>query len=128
MLKINKNTTNSLVFTLNEKVTLENPNFLLELYSNQNHDSTVMRLSGDTSTNVIRYNEFNITETTTSDLENMVVNLDEGTYDYYVWETSGSTLELSGATSIVESGKVVVKGSGSTQTTFENNDKEYTFE
>ena len=128
MIKITKNQTNNVVLTLNEKTTISNANYLLELFSNQNHDSKVVRLSGDTSTNLDRYNQFPIVETSTDDLDNGQISLLEGTYDYFAYETTGSTLSLSGA-SIIESGKLIVISTGSTvTTTFDDNNDEYTFE
>lgn len=127
MIKILKNQTNNIVFTLDEKTTISNVNYLLELFSNQNHDSKVVRLTGETSANIKRYNQFPITESTTDNLNIGQINLNAGTYDYYVWQTSATTLALSSATSIIESGKCVVIGSATTEVTFTNNNNEYTF-
>lgn len=133
MIKIQKNQSNSVPFTLNEKTTLTGSSltYLLELYSNQNNTTKVLRLSGDTSSNPTRWNEYTIIETGgTESLGSAIVSLEAGTYDYYVWQTTASTLSLSAATSIVESGKCKVKGTGTTYTTFNNttNPEGYTFE
>lgn len=121
MIIINKDTINTVPFTLNEKTTLTGNtlSYLLELYNNANDTTKVLRLSGDTSTNPTRWNEYTITETgTTENLNLAIVTLEAGTYDYYVWETSASTLSLSAATSIVESGKCKVIGSATTYNTY----------
>jgi len=127
MIKIIKNQSNNVVLTLNEKTTISDANYLLELFSNQNHDSKVVRLTGDTSANIIRYNEFPVVENASEDLDNGIIELEAGTYDYFVWQSSASTLSLSAATSIVESGKCVVIGTGTTSTTFTDSNNEFTF-
>jgi hypothetical protein len=80
-------------------------------------------LTGDTSPNINRWNEYQWTSGTTS-------GLIAGTYDYFVYQTSGSTLSLSGMTTedIVESGLATVIGTNPTQTTYNNPVEEYTFE
>jgi hypothetical protein len=118
MISLNQNETNIVVLTLNEKNVGSNPYFL-QLYSNQNKDNTLLELTGDTSTNVNRYNRYEIDETP--------LNLIVGQYDYFVHQFSGSTVAMSASTNIVESGKCVVFGTGTTTTTFENNNEEYTF-
>jgi hypothetical protein len=118
MITLNQNETNIVVLTLNEKKIGNNPYFL-QLYSNQNKDNTLLELTGDTSTNVVRYNRYNIDESP--------LNLIVGEYDYFVHQYSGGTVTLSASTNIVESGKCRVFGTGTTSTTFENNNEEYTF-
>lgn len=131
MIKITKNQSNSVPFTLNENTTLSGSSltYLLELYSNDNNKNTVLRLSGDTSSNPNRWNEFTIIETgTTENLGQAIVSLEAGDYDYFVWQTTASTLSLSAATSIVESGKCKVIGTGTTYSTYNNTtDEGYTF-
>ena len=130
MITLSTNTENFPTLTLNEKATLNNPNWLLAITSNSNHNTKVIRLSGDTSLNTARYNRFPITVTGSTDenLENGIVHLEPGTYDYQAWQTSGTTLALSAATSIVESGKLEVNGTGTTTTTYTNQLTDYTFE
>jgi hypothetical protein len=52
-----------------------------------------------------------------------------GQYDYFVYQTTGSTLTISGLTTsdVLESGLCDVIGTGTTQTTYINNKDEYTF-
>jgi len=130
MIYITKNQANGCVFTLNEKTTISNPNYLLELYSNANHSSKVLALSGDLSSDTTRYNKYSITEVYLSgeSLSTAEVNLEPGTYDYFAWQATGTSLSLSAATSIVESGKLTVLGTGTTSTTYTNPVTEYTFE
>jgi len=96
------------------------------VFSKQNHDSKVLRLSGDTSLNTIRYNEFLITESSTEDLDNGIISLGAGEYNYFVWQSSASTLSLSAATSIVESGLLTIVGTGTTEYSYTGTPSEYT--
>ena len=127
MIKIIQNQSNTTIFTLTEKTSIINANYLLKVFSNQNHDYKIMRLSGDTSANLARYNQFDIVESNSENLNAGIISLIPGTYDYFVYETSGATLSLTGAT-IVESGKMKVSGTGTTSSTFINNNNEITFE
>lgn len=97
-------------FTLTEKTTfpLSATTYILELYSNQLHGETLLFLTGETSPNIDRYNYYPINLTP--------YNLVEGTYDYKVWQTTGSTLSTTGLTTndVVESGLATIISSGST--------------
>jgi hypothetical protein len=119
MITIRKNEINSVILTLNEKTVGSNPYFL-QLYSNQNKNNILLPLTGDSSTNIIRYNQYSINESN--------FNLMAGEYDYYAHQYSGGTITLSASTNIVESGKCRVIGTGYTETIFENNTQNYTFE
>jgi len=118
MITLNQNEVNTVILTLNEKKVGNNPYFL-QLYSNQNKNNTLISLTGDTSTNVVRYNRYDVDESP--------LNLIVGQYDYFVHQYSGGTVSLSASTNIVESGKCVVFGTGTTTNTFTNNNEEYTF-
>ena len=121
MIKLYKNETNLVPFTLFEKTTLVGAEYICQLYSNQNHDLTTFWLTGDTTNNNARYNYFPINET--------ALNLLPGTYDYMVWQTTGATLTVSGLTvnDVVETGLCRVIGDTPTGSTFNNNKTEYTF-
>lgn len=114
MIKIIKGVTNSIPFTLNEKIVGTYSYFLLELYSNADKNSKVIRLGDERSTNTTRWNEFIIEETTSESLTQSRVNLVQGTYDYYVWQTATSSMLTSYASHILESGKCKVVGTQST--------------
>lgn len=96
-------------FTLVEKTTLPNPNYILDLFGKQKDNTTLLFLTGDTSNNTARYNYFPVDLTP--------YNLIEGQYNYRVWQTTGNTLTTSGLTTndIVESGLCYIENSGSTQ-------------
>jgi len=121
MIYISATTVTSVPFTLFEKTTLQGAEYFLQLFSNQNHDNTYLWLTGDTTTNNARYNYFPIDLTP--------YNLIGGTYDYFVYQTTGSTLSTSGLTinDVVESGLCTVLVPPTTGTTFNNPKNEYTF-
>jgi hypothetical protein len=121
MIYINKNQTNQLIFTLNEKRKFVDSNMILELYSNADKTNTYIFLpySADTSFNQNRWNQWDYIESN---------QLNEGQYDHRVYEWTGNTLTSVSGLTITESGKTVVIGSGSTIPTLPNNLTEYTFE
>jgi len=127
MLRINKNSTNTIILTLNETTTLVNPNYFIELYSIQNSVTKRFFLINDLSAQKIRYNEFIFTENAVEDLDNMVINLIVGDYTYKVYETLGNIIELENA-NLIEVGKLKVIDGDDTSYDFENNTQEYTFE
>lgn len=128
MIRITKGATNSCVFTLTEKTTLSNADYIIRFFSNQNHDNKLMFLNNDISPNKTRYNLFEIEETTNENLNNQKIELEETTYDYFIYETISATLSLDYAGDIVESGKVKVIGAGTASYTYNNQQQEYTFE
>jgi hypothetical protein len=90
MLKIQKNSSNNLVVTVTEKTTIDPAYYLLALRSNDNMNTTVVRLSGNTSPNIERYDKFVLDEVSLAnqDLENAKINLEAGsTYDYSIYQT-----------------------------------------
>ena len=108
---INKGQNNFLVFTLTEKVTLNNPYYLFS-FKHQVLMSTVNFIASDVSGFPTRYNKFLITETTgTVNLTSGVVSLPEtGFYEYAIYEqTSSSNLDISNTTGLLEIGMVKVE-------------------
>jgi hypothetical protein len=81
-------------------------------------------LTGETSPNINRWNWFPINLTP--------YNLIEGQYSYKVWQTTGSTLSITGLTTndVVETGLATITGSGATpNTVYTNlNPQQYVFE
>ena len=123
MITISADTPTLVPFTLYEKTTLSGATYILDLYSNQNHNHTLLYLTGDTTNNNMRYNYFPI-DTTGLDLIT-------GTYDYFVWQTTGNTLSTTGLTisDVVESGLCEIVGQNPyTGVTYNNPKTEYTFE
>lgn len=122
MIYIKKDKENKCVFTLTEKSTMDSP-YILSLYSNANRDVKLMFLNEDKSMNTLRYNQYNITEVEIDDedLEDQLINLQIGTYDYQVYQTPTPTLlDISGLDNshIIETGKLVVIGEKTTNDTF----------
>jgi hypothetical protein len=113
MITIPNYTTSLTPFTLTENTTypLDQVKYILELYSNQLHNNTILWLTGDTSPNIQRWNYYPINLTP--------YNLVSGTYDYKVYQTTGSTLSVSSLTTndVVESGLATLTTTGETQTT-----------
>jgi len=108
---LRKNQNNIVMFTLNESVTITNPSFILQIESKVDYTSKIMWLIDDLSLNNVRYNEY-IIETVNKideDLTDMKVFLDEGTYNFYVWQTESPNLDLNDALNIIESGKLIMK-------------------
>lgn len=116
---IQKNTVNTCIFTLAERTTLRPVYYLFE-FTNQQDNSTKVFLASDISVNKLRYNEFLIEETQTENLTSGKINLDllEG-WTYKIYEQSSSTnLDLTLTGSLVEIGRVDVKGPEITDETF----------
>ena len=131
MLKIQKNQENNLVVTVTEKTTISPAYYLLALYSNDNMSTTIVRLTGNTSSNTERYDKFVLTETTLAqqDLEMAKINLEAGsTYDYTFYQTpsiSGTSILGAG---IVERGLLKVEGQSTGSTTYTSSKTIITFE
>jgi len=117
---INKNTVNNCIFTLAEKTTLTPVYYLFEFINTQD-DSILTFTCTDISINKLRYNEFNIEETTNQDRLTGKITLDLlGSYTYNIYEQSSSTnLEVANTGGLVESGRIDVKGTETTDSTFE---------
>jgi hypothetical protein len=108
---INKGQNNFLVFTLTEKVTLNNPYYLFS-FKHQVLMSTVNFIASDVSGFPTRYNKFLITETTgTVNLTSGIVSLPEtGFYEYAIYQqTSSSNLNVANAEGLLEIGMVKVE-------------------
>jgi hypothetical protein len=131
MLKIQKNSSNNLVVTVTEKTTIDPAYYLLALRSNDNMNTTVVRLSGNTSPNIERYDKFILDEVSLANqyLENAKINLEAGsTYDYSIYQTPlTSGTSISGLT-IVETGLLKVSNPTITATTFNSPKTIITFE
>lgn len=116
MIYLNNNQSNSVALSLSNNVTITGSSvyFLFEFKNGQTGANTYFT-AADKSTNVLRYNLFDITLTGSS-----YTNLTAGTihlttngwYDYNVYQMTGQTnLSLSGVTGgAIERGKVLVSG------------------
>lgn len=107
MIRIIKDSENIIVVTLYENSTVSNPIYLFELV-NQQSNVKFYFISTDTSTNITRYNRFELIETTDPDTLNGEVELDgEGYYNYTVYQTD--LLNLDGLTEASEAVPNIVK-------------------
>lgn len=125
MIYINNFTGSTIVFTLNETTTLTgaNINYVLKLHSNTIQSDTYFLLTGDTSSNTNRYNQFTIDASSS-------LSAHTEQFDYSVYQISGTSYQVSGLTNnnIVETGLSQLISSGSTPTpTFTSNNQQYFF-
>jgi hypothetical protein len=111
MIRIPNYQTSLTPFTLFENTTfpLSATTYILELDGKQLNDQTLLFLTGETSSNINRWNWFPIDLTP--------YNLIQGQYSYKVWQTTGNTLTTTGLTTndVVETGAAWIYSSGSTQ-------------
>lgn len=116
---IQKNTVNTCVFSLAEKTTLD-PVYYLFAFTNTQDDTVLTFTCTDISVNKLRYNEFEIEETANEDRLTGKITLDLlGSYTYEIYEQSSSTnLDLASTGSLVEIGRIDVKGSEVEDETF----------
>mgnify|MGYP006921298838 CR=1 FL=1 len=107
MIRIVKDSENIIVVTLYENSTVSNPIYLFELV-NQQSNVKFYFISTDTSTNITRYNRFELIETENADTLNGEVELGgEGYYNYTVYQTD--LLTLDGLTEASEAVPNIVK-------------------
>lgn len=109
MIIIEKNSTNTCVFTLNENQTVTDHDWVFVF----THDFTgeVKTFTATDISTYPRFNEFVITDNTTENLFNGTVDLAIGDHTYKVYEmTQGSPadLDVNNALAMVEQGKVSV--------------------
>jgi hypothetical protein len=93
MLLITRSSSNVIVLTLTEKVTLTSPYFLFEFKCEQNQQRYYF-IAANTSSYTYRYDQFTVTETTAAlqDPANGSINLPYvGEYEYRVWEQASSS-------------------------------------
>ena len=127
MLIVAKNTNNTLIVTLTEKVTLTSPYYLFAFTSDVSQ-LTKYFISADISIHTDRYNEFLITETSgTEILTSGTITLNPtGQWTYRIYEqTSSTNLDPTLATTLLEIG--IVKVTGTATTYYTNNGLDNTF-
>jgi len=113
MILLNENSTNKVVVTLDENVTLTGATyFLFEFISDDTRESKFFT-ADDISTNPCRYNEFEVT--VTGGAENLTggtINLEPvGYYKYNVYQQESPTnLDPTLADGVVENGKLYLSG------------------
>lgn len=116
MILINKDTTNTIALSLSNNVTITGSAvYFLFKFTNAETRDSVLFTGADTSTNLLRYNKFEIVETgsTFTNLTASTINLEpNGWWDYEAYQMTGQTnTSLTGVTgNPLETGKVFVSG------------------
>ena len=126
MLVINKNSNNTLILTLTEKVTIASPTFLFKLTNDLTRES-VLFLSANLSSYKDRYDKFLITETSGTINVSSVIKLNPtGFWKYQIFEQASTSNLLESATgSMVENGKIKVIGTDTTFTVYNPTTRKY---
>lgn len=127
MLVINKNTNNTLIVTLQEKVTLTTPYYLF-VFTNDTTNEEVVFLQSNTSTHTDRYDQFLITERSTSlnASSGIIEFLPVGSWTYRIYEqASSSNLNPVNAGGLLETGQAKVIGTNETYSTYSGQDITY---
>lgn len=127
MVVINKNSNNTLILTLTEKVTIASPTFLFKLTNDLTRES-VLFLSANLSSYKDRYDKFLITETSgTVNFSSGVIKLNPtGFWKYQIFEQASTSNLLESATgSMLENGKIKVIGTDTTFTVYNPTTRKY---
>lgn len=125
MIVLYKGQVNPIVLTLNESSRLTNPFYLFEIIADFEPERNKQYFTGvDLSTNVCRYNLFNV-EVTINGLiiggSDPTLEMKQGQYTYNVYESETATLDINATTGrILETGRLMVIDL-STNTTLNNN-------
>lgn len=113
MIVLEKNSINTIILSLTENSTLPVPYYLFE-FTNELNGNYVLFNATDTSNFNCRYNKFTIIETGTTyqDVTNGIIHLmNQGQWQYNIYEASASTLSISATTgNVLETGIVKVIG------------------
>ena len=113
MMLLNKNSSNKVILTLNENVTLSSPFYFLFEIINTDTFETLLFTSEDVSSNSCRYNEFVITLTNgTTDNTIGLIDLEQnGFYKYNIYQQSSQfNLNKDLTEGLLETGIVYVEG------------------
>lgn len=97
--------------TLAEKTTIENANYMLHTINKENESNNKLMMIND-SFNLIRFNIFEMTVSSTSDiLSANTLSLLPGEHTYYVYQTTATTASdsLIISNNLVESGLFIVE-------------------
>lgn len=118
---ITKGQNNTLVFTLFERVTLDNPYFLVRLQSRSSNVVKRFILPGNQSGHPERFDQFVITESVTENLTSGTVSLENGQHFYKIYEQASSTnLNENIATTLLEEGVILVNTVGDTYQSYDD--------
>ena len=112
MISLNKESVNTVIFTLTEKSQLPSSNYLFSFTNDSSGTQTLFNMD-DESPYARRYNKFELitTGSTFVNLSAGTVDLEYGWGKYEVYESASPTLEISGTTGrILEEGRYFVNG------------------
>lgn len=100
---------NTVIMTVSCRSVLTSPYYLFHFKSKFNPSEERFFNAANISQNRIRFDEFLITESNSPDYNNGEVDLFTGEWKYAIYESSGSTLNISGTTgNILETDMVIV--------------------
>lgn len=119
MIQIQKGAANQIILSVAETTTFPNATYLFEFIHAQTRESHTC-IAADTSAYPTRYNQFEITETTSPDGLLAQVELEiEGFYTYKVYaQLSTDNLDPANADEVVEIGFAYVLGTATTTHTY----------
>lgn len=107
---INKEVLNTIAVTVTENSRLIDPYNLIQFSSAFNTDVVRVVAVDNITTNPDRYDLFEITETTSPDNSNGEVFLEEGQWEYKVYESATPTVNVDDTTErVLEIGMCIVK-------------------
>jgi len=110
MITLNKNSSNSLIFTLTEKSRLPVPFYLFSFVDDTSKEQVLFN-STDLSGYPRRFNQFDIIESGSTNPSQGIIELNYGFGTYEVYEATGATLNITGTTGrVLEEGKYYVNG------------------
>lgn len=105
---LEKNKVNNLVVTINERVTLSDPFFLIRLISKFNSNKERLFYVENISNNKIRYDEFSVEEKQNPDYSSGEVDLFTGEWKYIIYESKFNDFNLDKVSNILETGLLIV--------------------
>ena len=123
MINIDRDKVNRVYMTLSEKEVFTGGTMTMRFTSNE--DKNVIKdmpLNNDLTLNSNRYNQYDITENINEDLSNQIISLPNSSYDYRIYNSTGSTVDSNSI--IIETGLVLIdfkNDSFSSGSTYRNN-------
>lgn len=118
---ITKGQNNTLVFTLTERVTLDNVYFLARLQSRSSNVVKRFILPPNISGFTDRYDQFVITESSSEILTSGTVSLETGQHFYRIYEQSSDTnLNEQLSSTLLEEGIILVETNGDTYKSYDD--------
>jgi len=97
MIQITRGELRECVFTLSEKVTIDDPYYIFQLINTEDPDEYTLFTEDDISLSTDRYNSFEIlagTGCTGCTGSTPTFDLEQGVYDYVVYQSATSSLEI----------------------------------